>query len=101
MFLEDVLALKDRYPDAILAWHFVMSREPQDVELFNGRIDAAKIRELAAPRPRRAPRSTNSSSAARARWSTDVTGALRGLGATGQVHVEHFTPMSGRPPRRR
>jgi ring-1,2-phenylacetyl-CoA epoxidase subunit PaaE len=46
MFLEELLALKNRYLGRF-ALHFVMSREPQDVELFNGRIDAAKVRELA------------------------------------------------------
>jgi ring-1,2-phenylacetyl-CoA epoxidase subunit PaaE len=53
MFAEDLLALKDRYPQR-LALYFLMSREPQDVELFNGRLDAAKVaalgRELFAAR---------------------------------------------------
>lgn len=38
MFAEELLALKDRYPER-LSLHFLMSREPQDVELFNGRLD--------------------------------------------------------------
>jgi ring-1,2-phenylacetyl-CoA epoxidase subunit PaaE len=42
MFAEELLALKDRYPQR-LALYFLMSREPQDVELFNGRLDAAKV----------------------------------------------------------
>lgn len=42
MFAEDLLALKDQHPQR-LALYFLMSREPQDVELFNGRLDAAKI----------------------------------------------------------
>jgi ring-1,2-phenylacetyl-CoA epoxidase subunit PaaE len=42
MFAEDLLALKDQYPQR-LALYFLMSREPQDVELFNGRLDAQKI----------------------------------------------------------
>jgi len=41
MFAEELLALKDRYPQR-LALYFLMSREPQDVEVFNGRLDAAK-----------------------------------------------------------
>jgi len=45
MFAEDLLALKDRYPQR-LALYFLMSREPQDVELFNGRLDAAKVAAL-------------------------------------------------------
>jgi len=46
MFLEETLALKNRYIERF-AVHFVMSREPQQTEWLNGRIDAAKIRELA------------------------------------------------------
>jgi len=46
MFLEDILALKNRCMDRF-AVHFVMSREPQQTPLLNGRIDAAKVRELA------------------------------------------------------
>ena len=45
MCLEELLALKDRYLDR-LALHFVMSREPQDVELYNGRLDGGRVREL-------------------------------------------------------
>lgn len=46
MCLEELLALKDRYLDR-LALHFVMSREPQEVELYNGRVDSARVRQLA------------------------------------------------------
>jgi ring-1,2-phenylacetyl-CoA epoxidase subunit PaaE len=46
MFLEETLALKNRYVDR-LSLHFVMSREPQQTELLNGRIDAKKVAELA------------------------------------------------------
>jgi ring-1,2-phenylacetyl-CoA epoxidase subunit PaaE len=46
MFLEETLALKNRYMDRF-AVHFVMSREPQRTEWLNGRIDGRKIRELA------------------------------------------------------
>jgi ring-1,2-phenylacetyl-CoA epoxidase subunit PaaE len=46
MFLEETLALKNRYMDR-LSLHFVMSREPQHTELLNGRIDAKKVGELA------------------------------------------------------
>ena len=46
MFLEETLALKNRYMDRLCV-HFVMSREPQQTEWLNGRIDGAKVRELA------------------------------------------------------
>src|SRR5579871_781888 len=46
MCLEELLGLKDQFIDR-LALHFVMSREPQEVDLYNGRIDAPRVRELA------------------------------------------------------
>jgi ring-1,2-phenylacetyl-CoA epoxidase subunit PaaE len=46
MFLEDTLALKNRYLERFSV-HFVMSREPQQTEWLNGRIDGEKIQELA------------------------------------------------------
>src|ERR1700734_2875793 len=41
MFLEETLALKNRYIERFSV-HFVMSREPQQTEWLNGRIDARK-----------------------------------------------------------
>jgi ring-1,2-phenylacetyl-CoA epoxidase subunit PaaE len=46
MFLEETLALKNRYLGRF-AVHFVMSREPQQTAVLNGRIDGPKVRELA------------------------------------------------------
>ena len=46
MFAEDLLALKNRFLDRFVV-HFIMSREPQDMEIFNGRLDTAKLTELA------------------------------------------------------
>lgn len=46
MCLEELLALKDRYLDR-LALHFVMSREPQEAAIYNGRLDGEHVRELA------------------------------------------------------
>lgn len=45
MFAEDILALKNRFMDR-LAVHFIMSREPQDMDIFNGRLDGAKLSEF-------------------------------------------------------
>jgi ring-1,2-phenylacetyl-CoA epoxidase subunit PaaE len=45
MFADDVADLKDAYPFRMRLVH-VLSREPQEVELFTGRLDAAKLREL-------------------------------------------------------
>jgi len=47
MFRDELQDLKDRYLDRF-ALLFVMSREPQDVELFAGRIDEAKCTALFA-----------------------------------------------------
>ena len=43
MFHEELEDLKDRYLSRFGLYH-LFSREQQDVELFNGRLDAAKIR---------------------------------------------------------
>ena len=42
MFLEELAALKDRYP-ARLALHHVLSREQRAAPLLSGRIDAEKL----------------------------------------------------------
>ena len=93
MFLEEVLALKDRYLDR-LRLHFVMSREPQEVELFNGRLDGGKIRALAA---------TVFTAADVAEYFVcgpgsmvrEATSTLKELGATGKIHVERFAADAG------
>jgi ring-1,2-phenylacetyl-CoA epoxidase subunit PaaE len=46
MFMEELLELKDIHL-ARLSLSFLFTREPQDVELFNGRIDRRKVREFA------------------------------------------------------
>ncbi|WP_433266003.1 1,2-phenylacetyl-CoA epoxidase subunit PaaE [Actinosynnema sp. CS-041913] len=45
MFADELADLKDRYPSRFQLVH-VLSREPRDVELFSGRLDAAKLRAL-------------------------------------------------------
>jgi len=50
MFLEETLALKNCYIERFSA-HFVMSREPQQTEWLNGRIDGDKVCELARYMP--------------------------------------------------
>jgi ring-1,2-phenylacetyl-CoA epoxidase subunit PaaE len=42
MFLEEVEDLKDAHPDRFQLIH-VLSREPQEVELFSGRLDVARM----------------------------------------------------------
>jgi ring-1,2-phenylacetyl-CoA epoxidase subunit PaaE len=89
MCLEELLALKDRYLDR-LALHFVMSREPQEVELYNGRIDAARVRRFAAAlyRPEEV---SEYFVCGPGDMIEQVVGAVRELGgASAPVHSEHF-----------
>jgi ring-1,2-phenylacetyl-CoA epoxidase subunit PaaE len=47
MFAEELADLKNRYGARFELFH-VLSREPRDVELFSGRLDADRIRALVA-----------------------------------------------------
>ena len=47
MFIEDLYALKNRFPER-LQLHFVFSREEQEFEIAGGRLDADKVGELVA-----------------------------------------------------
>ena len=47
MFIEDLYALKNRFPERLLL-HFVFSQEEQEFEISGGRIDAARVAELYA-----------------------------------------------------
>jgi ring-1,2-phenylacetyl-CoA epoxidase subunit PaaE len=94
MFLDEVLGLKNSYMTRFAA-HFVMSREPQETELFNGRLDGAKVREFAkgffdiAAVDEYFVCGPGS-------MVEEVGRALRDLGATGRVHTELFT-SAGNP----
>ncbi len=90
MCLEELLALKDRYLGR-LSLHFVMSREPQEVELYNGRIDAPRVRQFAAAlfHP---PEVSEYFICGPGDMIEQVTSTLRELGVDGaRVHAEHFT----------
>src|SRR5207248_4370894 len=93
MCLEELLALKDRYLER-LALHFLMSREPQEVELYNGRLDAARVRQFATTlfRPIEVREYFVCGPGG---MIEEVSGALRGLGVpAGRIHAEHFTVAS-------
>ncbi len=95
MFLEEVMALKDRYlPRFSVA--FVMSREPQDVEWLNGRIDAAKIREFAR-HDLEVPGIDEFFVCGPGTMAETVSAVLAELGARGRIHVEHFAPVAAQP----
>jgi len=90
MCLEELLALKDRYL-ARLSLHFVMSREPQEVALYNGRIDAARVRQFAGAlfRPREV---SEYFLCGPGDMIEQVAATLRELGVDGApLHAEHFT----------
>ena len=45
MFLEEIAGLKDRYIDRLSVFHF-LEEEEEEIELFNGRLDNAKVQEV-------------------------------------------------------
>ncbi len=45
MFLEELAALKNRFLDRVEVYHF-LEDEAEEIELFNGRLDAAKTEEV-------------------------------------------------------
>jgi ring-1,2-phenylacetyl-CoA epoxidase subunit PaaE len=90
MCLEELLALKDRYVGR-LSLHFVMSCEPQEAELYNGRIDAQRVRQLAVTLFA-APQVAEFFVCGPGDMIEQVCGALRELGVdSARVHAEHFT----------
>jgi ring-1,2-phenylacetyl-CoA epoxidase subunit PaaE len=96
MCLEELLGLKDRYLDR-LALHFVMSREPQEVELYNGRVDAVRVRELARTlfKPHQV---TEYFVCGPGDMIQQVSGALRELNVGAErIHGEHFTVATDHP----
>ena len=46
LFAEELQALQARYLQR-LSLHFFMSREPQDLDIYDGRIDSRRLREMA------------------------------------------------------
>ncbi len=93
MCLEELQGLKDRYL-ARLSLHFVMSREPQEVELYNGRIDPARVRQFAA-RLFHPAAVSEYFICGPGDMIEQVSATLRELGVDGgRVHVEHFTVVT-------
>lgn len=103
MFIEELFALKNLYRER-LALHFIMSQEPTDIALYEGRLDGTKVTELhkaflgnisidevylCGPNP----------------MIDEVTAALTKLGvAEDHIHSERFRPGGvgeGAAPRKR
>lgn len=94
MFLDEVMALKNRFTGR-LAVHFLLSRESQDIELLNGRLDGARVRQLAQDLFDVA--STDEYFLCGPGSMVDDIGrVLRELGAGGKIHTELFT-AAGNP----
>jgi ring-1,2-phenylacetyl-CoA epoxidase subunit PaaE len=93
MLLEELLALKDLYLDR-LSLHFVMSREPQEIDLLNGRLDSDRVRELAGRLFD--PKLVREYFVCGPGTMIDtITSTLRSLGVDAQrIHSEHFTVTS-------
>jgi ring-1,2-phenylacetyl-CoA epoxidase subunit PaaE len=94
MLLEDLLALKDRYLGR-LALNFVMSREPQELELLNGRIDAGKVAAFA--HRQFAPHAVTAYFlCGPGTMIEEVSRALEDLGVdSSRIRTEHFTAVHG------
>ena len=95
MFLEETLALKNRYVDR-LSLHFVMSREPQHTELLNGRIDAKKVAEL-APQLVEIESADEYLICGPGDMVDEVRNAIKALNGNAPVRFERFTTANSRP----
>ncbi len=89
MFQEELEDLKDRYLGRLILYN-VFSREHQDVELFNGRLDGAKVRALADTL---LPTETIDEAfvCGPGAMLDDIEAALRECGLSGDhIHLERF-----------
>ena len=94
MCLEELLGLKDQFMER-LALHFVMSREPQEVDLYNGRVDAARVRELARTLFE-ADQVAEFFVCGPGDMIEQVSGVLRDLNVgADRIHSEHFSDEAG------
>jgi ring-1,2-phenylacetyl-CoA epoxidase subunit PaaE len=93
MCLEELLGLKDSYLERV-SLHFVMSREPQEVDLYNGRIDGNRVRQLAQALFKPGDM-TEFFVCGPGNMIDEVSATLRELGVAGdKIHGEHFTVAS-------
>jgi ring-1,2-phenylacetyl-CoA epoxidase subunit PaaE len=95
MFLEETLALKNRYMERFSV-HFVMSREPQQTAWLNGRIDAHKIRELAQHMAEIAA-ADEYLICGPGNMVDEVRNALKALNANAPIRFERFAAATPRP----
>jgi ring-1,2-phenylacetyl-CoA epoxidase subunit PaaE len=95
MFLEEILALKNRFLDR-MALYFVMSREPQQTELLNGRIDGPKVRDLARQLSDLAS-ADEYLICGPGNMVDEVRGAIKELNGTAAIRVERFATADSPP----
>ncbi len=97
MFIEDLYALKNQYPDR-LQLHFVFSREEQEFEINAGRIDAGKVAELYAHFCR-GDHADEAFVCGPDSMIATVTAALTDLGMRADtIHAERFGVKRGKKP---
>lgn len=95
MFLEEILALKNRYLDRV-ALYFVMSREPQQTEVLNGRIDGPKVRDLAQQLSDLAS-ADEYLICGPGNMVDEVRGAIKELNGAAAIRVERFATADSPP----
>ncbi len=95
MFVEETLALKNRYMGRFSV-HFVMSGEPQQTEWLNGRINGRKVRELAGQMPELLT-ADEYFICGPGDMVDEVRSAVKALNGSATVRFERFAPP--RPPR--
>jgi ring-1,2-phenylacetyl-CoA epoxidase subunit PaaE len=98
LFREALEDLKDRYMDRLSVFH-VLSREQQDIEILNGRLDREKISLLLR---HLIPASAigHAYICGPSEMSDELDGTLRDLGlGAGQIHIERFVSAHGGRPR--
>lgn len=100
MFHEEIEDLKDRYLGRFSLIH-VLSREKQDFDLFNGRIDGDRIAEMVERRLIDVDGADGVFLCGPGEMIDDVSGRLKALGVpTDKVRFERFTPAGDAAPRR-
>ena len=98
MFRTALDDLKDRFLTRFLLTH-VMDHEAQDVELFNGRLDAEKLETLATRGLIDPPRYDAIYICGPQPMIEAASSAMQDLGAdAGRIRFELFTPADGAPP---
>ncbi|MFM8533948.1 MAG: 2Fe-2S iron-sulfur cluster-binding protein [Acidimicrobiia bacterium] len=95
MFSEEILALKNRFMDRI-AIHFLMTLEPQEASLFNGRLDRERIVALAGAFFE--PLAVDEYFVCGPTGMIEnVVAVLYDLGGPGRIHAERFTSVASAP----